>query len=551
MYVILIISTFQPLPFEKDHRMSNLSVKDKRYDRQLRLWGDHGQMDLESAHICLINATGTGTEILKNLVLPGIGAFTILDSQMVSVSDLDSNFFVTSDKVGTSRATCTTQLLCELNTEVRSNVCTELLDTILDTSPQFFSQFTVVIATDISEEKLKRLAEILWSENIPLLIAKSYGLIGYLRLVVQSHEIIESHPDNSHEDMRLDKPFPSLIAHVNGYDLDSMDNTKHLNVPFLIIMFKYLDTWKGSHDGNLPKTYREKKEFKEVIRNAIRTNDDGVPLDEENFDEAIQNVNSMLVPTTIPSVVKDILDNEACTNLTNQSNNFWLLVRALREFVANEGDGFLPVRGSIPDMTSSSDLYIDLQRVYQTKARLDMEAITSHLIQILISLGKPESSISESEIKLFCRNSAFLRVVCTRSLTEELALPNIAELGMQLSNPESTFIYYVLLRASERFFYRFKTYPGTSNVPLESDISQIKLILSALLNEWGLGGCTISDEHVQEFCCYGATELHSVASYLGGVASQEVIKLITHQYVPINNTYIYNAASSTSSSAVV
>lgn len=36
-----------------------------------RLWGDHGQESLENAHVCLINATATGTEILKNLVLPG------------------------------------------------------------------------------------------------------------------------------------------------------------------------------------------------------------------------------------------------------------------------------------------------------------------------------------------------------------------------------------------------------------------------------------------------------------------------------------------------
>jgi amyloid beta precursor protein binding protein 1 len=27
---------------------------------------------------------------------------------------------------------------------------------------------------------------------------------------------------------------------------------------------------------------------------------------------------------------------------------------------------------------------------------------------------------------------------------------------------------------------------------------------------------------------------------IGGVASQEVIKLITHQYVPLNNTFIWN-----------
>ncbi len=30
--------------------------------------------------MCLINATATGTEILKSLVLPGLGSFTILDA---------------------------------------------------------------------------------------------------------------------------------------------------------------------------------------------------------------------------------------------------------------------------------------------------------------------------------------------------------------------------------------------------------------------------------------------------------------------------------------
>jgi len=42
------------------------------YVRLARLWGDHGQSCLELAKVCLINATATGTEILKNLILPGI-----------------------------------------------------------------------------------------------------------------------------------------------------------------------------------------------------------------------------------------------------------------------------------------------------------------------------------------------------------------------------------------------------------------------------------------------------------------------------------------------
>lgn len=55
----------------------------------LRLWGDHGQTALENANICLVNATGVGTEILKSLVLPGIGAFTIVDGKKVREEDCE------------------------------------------------------------------------------------------------------------------------------------------------------------------------------------------------------------------------------------------------------------------------------------------------------------------------------------------------------------------------------------------------------------------------------------------------------------------------------
>jgi amyloid beta precursor protein binding protein 1 len=49
--------------------------KEKKYDRQLRLWAASGQAALESANILLVNSgAGTvGVETLKNLVLPGKG----------------------------------------------------------------------------------------------------------------------------------------------------------------------------------------------------------------------------------------------------------------------------------------------------------------------------------------------------------------------------------------------------------------------------------------------------------------------------------------------
>lgn len=53
-----------------------------------RLWGEHGQAHLEAAQLCLVNVSALGTEILKNIVLPGIGGFTIVDSGIVTEEDV-------------------------------------------------------------------------------------------------------------------------------------------------------------------------------------------------------------------------------------------------------------------------------------------------------------------------------------------------------------------------------------------------------------------------------------------------------------------------------
>lgn len=45
-------------------------------------------------------------------------------------------------------------------------------------------------------------------------------------------------------------------------------------------------------------------------------------------------------------------------------------------------------------------------------------------------------------------------------------------------------------------------------------------------------------------CRYGGSEIHSIAAFIGGCAAQEVVKLITKQYVPLNNTLIYNGIAS-------
>jgi hypothetical protein len=50
----------------------------------------------------------------------------------------------------------------------------------------------------------------------------------------------------------------------------------------------------------------------------------------------------------------------------------------------------------------------------------------------------------------------------------------------------------------------------------------------------------VTKDHAVEIVRYAGVEVHNISAIIGGVAAQEVVKLITRQYVPFNNTYFYN-----------
>ncbi|XP_061201941.1 NEDD8-activating enzyme E1 regulatory subunit isoform X2 [Neopsephotus bourkii] len=494
------------------------TMKEQRYDRQLRLWGDHGQEALESAHVCVINATATGTEILKNLVLPGIGSFTIVDGNRVSGEDVGNNFFLQKKHIGKNRGQSATELLQELNNDVSGNYVEESPEVLLDNNPSFFNRFNLVVATQLSESTLLRLAELLWNSNIPLLVCRTYGLVGYMRVIIKEHTVVESHPDNKLEDLRLDKQFPELREHIQSYDLDRMDRKDHSHTPWIVIVAKYLTKWLNEENEQFPRSYKEKEAFRQLIRQGILKNENGVPEDEENFEEAIKNVNTALNTTEIPEGIEEIFNDDRCIKLTEQSPSFWILARAVKEFVANEGQGSLPVRGSIPDMIADSSKFIELQNVYREKAKKDIAAVSNHAAKLLQSLGKAPESISERELKL---------------------------LFSHMDNPDSEIVLYLMLRAVDRFYKQYGRYPGVCNDRIEDDTGKLKSCLAGFLQEHGLS-VVVKDDYFQEFCRYGAAEPHVIAALVGGAAAQEVIKVITGQFVIFNNTYIYSGMSQTS-----
>ena len=110
-----------------------------KYDRQTRLWGE-GQILICHSRILCLGADGGATEVLKNLILAGVGYVTIVDDEKVDENEFKNNFFVNTEDLGTSRAEATLKNLLELNPDSKGS--------FYDVSPnKFLEEFNLQVAT--------------------------------------------------------------------------------------------------------------------------------------------------------------------------------------------------------------------------------------------------------------------------------------------------------------------------------------------------------------------------------------------------------------------
>lgn len=125
--------------------------------------------------VCLLNASATGSEVLKNLVLGNIGSFTVVDGARVTSRDLGNNFLVEASSLGASRAATVTTLLRELNDSVDGKYVEEDPGNLVH-NPDFFKSFTLVIATQIPEAQVLKIDEICRSGAATCPLSSSGGL---------------------------------------------------------------------------------------------------------------------------------------------------------------------------------------------------------------------------------------------------------------------------------------------------------------------------------------------------------------------------------------
>ncbi|KAL4620139.1 hypothetical protein ACB092_06G131900 [Castanea dentata] len=150
---------------------------------------------------------------------------------------------VDESSVGQSKAKCVCAFLQELNDAVKAKFIEEYPVTLIETNPSFFSQFTLVVATQLMEDSMVKLDRICREANVTLIFARSYGLTGLVQISIKEHSVVESKPDHFLDDLRLNNPWPELKSLAESIDLDEQDPEALKHTPYVVLLIKMAEQW--------------------------------------------------------------------------------------------------------------------------------------------------------------------------------------------------------------------------------------------------------------------------------------------------------------------
>ncbi|CAH0515246.1 unnamed protein product [Peronospora belbahrii] len=177
------------------------------YDRQMRLWGVEAQKRLQNARVLVSGLSTLGSELVKNLVLAGMGV-TLHDTEPVTQTAVDSQLFLSKEDLGKNRAEACLPRVQELNPLVQVTSETKPFTNLPD---DFYKQFTVVCLVGADLDTEIRLDVLCRSFGTVLYAARSFGLHGIVFADLGEHTFRR---DTVGADSALNEPqmikFPTL-----------------------------------------------------------------------------------------------------------------------------------------------------------------------------------------------------------------------------------------------------------------------------------------------------------------------------------------------------
>jgi len=241
-----------------------------------------------------------------------------------------------------------------------------------------------------------------------------------------------------------------------------------------------------------------------------------VKQDEENFDEAWNAAYRCWSEAKIPSDILSLfaLPPPSPTSDPN-TRQFFALLTALKEFTETQPPYTLPLSATLPDMHTSTESYVHLQKLY--KARAGEEKAT---FKTLLAKTPGGSEITDDIIDSFLKNCHALKMLKGKKWGAFDADRTALSEALQASPREV---------ATHLAFSALSALPHDTSPTEESLRAAVQSIVGQdieLPDEF--------DSAIGEIARSPSADIPTTSAFLGGLVAQEAIKMITKQYVPVN-----------------
>ena len=221
-------------------------------------------------------------------------------------------------------------------------------------------------------------------------------------------------------------------------------------------------------------------------------------------------------------------------------------------------------------MKARSADYIRLQNIYKHKAQSDVLEVRKAVLDLEIKHSR-STRVGTKEIKAFCKSAGYIKLI--RGREPHVVIPGESvkwgerakSAVIQLTDPISLIPLYIAFLAYDSYAASHvmdaqisDNHAPESSPDKDPDVQAAKItgiaytMLDDLIKQ---AGTFVEDPEysevkrlvencVAEFVRAQGGELHNVSAATGGMVAQEVIKVITKQYVPVDNVCLFDGIGS-------
>ncbi|KAH0795706.1 ThiF family protein [Histomonas meleagridis] len=503
-----------------------MTEESERYDRQIRLWGVHGQKDINEATILFAGSDCVASEFLKNMVLHGVQNVIIVDDAIVTENDLGSNFFVDKDSLGKPRAETVANLLNELNPSTKIEaVLKSPIDISFMDHPKLNEQAIILTSGNLPPSFLKQLSKICRERHMRQAHIQTTGLFGAFYIDAGLHHFFEGSVSekNPISELRISNPFEELKEFWESIDFDSLSDQDHAHIPYCAILHQAANILKKELNTDT-LTRKDMNQLREIIekmeRNSINE-ENNTMNEEECFEEAINNMNYLLNPPRIPLLTQECF--ELSDTIGDVNEPFWQLVKSTQRFYQKHG--VIPHYGGCPDMETTPYFYQIQKGIYHDKSDKDWNEIAEDLNNLGINIDQ----------ETFDR---FRQNVWRIGGVNYMPIEQSIELKPEMYYDDTSrylAIVQLLFVAAREFVESNGRIPTNTNEDKEWLINKMK-DLSAPEED--------SDKFVAEFCRAKGEVLPSVVASFAAILAEEITKIIIHQAHPVKSVVVFDGVHS-------